>query len=168
MTQDLSDTAFHLIIFDSANSFCFWRCALITFGAAGPSGASDLHWRHLCTAFGTKSDSLCDALAMTSHKLAIAVTDPRVVQTLTASRLIGLDKNRGVKRNGIGEFARSIISKSILRTILSEILGAPLINNCVLANRQLAESGFNQSETKGVHLVVQSMHLLSSTDTLLC
>ena len=61
---------------------------------------------------------------MTSRKLASVVTDDQGVKALTASRLIGLDKNPGVIPIGIGEFERRINSKSMLRTILSELLGA--------------------------------------------
>ena len=97
MTQELSDTAFHPFFFDSADFDCVRQCVLNTFGSAGPSGADALHWRRLCTAFGEKSNSLSEALSMKSRQLATAVTDPQRAQALNAFRLIGLDKNLGVR-----------------------------------------------------------------------
>ena len=63
-----------------------------------------------------KSKFLGEALAMTSRKLATAVTGPQGVQALTAFP--------AVRQIGIGEVARRINSKSILRSISSELLGA--------------------------------------------
>ena len=61
---------------------------------------------------------------MTSCKLIIAVTDPQGVQALAAYQLIDLDKNPSIRLIGIGEVARGVISKSILRTISFELFGA--------------------------------------------
>ena len=55
--------SFHPVIFESITDDLIRKCALLTEGAAGPSGVDAMSWRRFCTAFGQKSNDLCSALA---------------------------------------------------------------------------------------------------------
>ena len=61
---------FHEIIFDQIDQDFIRKCVLQTHGAAGPSGADAFHWKRICNAFKEKSNSLCDALAVLTKRLA--------------------------------------------------------------------------------------------------
>ena len=73
------------------------------FGGARPSGAGALQWRRFRTAFGEKSNSLCEALAMTPRKLATALTDLKKRQALTTSHNNGFEKISGGRLIGFGD-----------------------------------------------------------------
>ena len=74
------------------------------------------------TAFGAASDDLCSALARMARRIATSHVDPEGLAAYTACRLIALNKNPGVRPIGVGEAARRIIGKAILKVIKSDIL----------------------------------------------
>ena len=113
---------FHEIIFDQIDQDFIRKCVLQTHGAAGTSGADAFHWKRICTAFKEKSNSLCDALAVLTQGLATQAINPLSLQALVASRLIGLNKNPGVRPIGVGEIIRRVSSKAIIRVASNDLL----------------------------------------------
>lgn len=112
----------HPVIFDSIDKSVVRSAALKTSGAAGPSGLDAYCWRRLCTCYGSASSDLCQALANVAKRLCTTYIAPFV-----ACRLIALNKNPGI---GIGDMARRIIAKSVIRDDIQDAL-APY--SCVLA-----------------------------------
>ena len=117
-----SRTSFHPVIFERLTGASFRNAALHTKGSAGPSGIDSFGWKRLCTSFKNISDDLCSSLALVARKLCTVYVDPRGIAPLTASRLIALDKNPGVRPIGVGETVRRIIEKAILFIIRQDIL----------------------------------------------
>ena len=68
------------------------------------------------------SDDLCSALACVARKIATLNVDPNGLAAYTACRLIALNKNPGVRPIGVGEAARRIIGKAILKVIKPDVL----------------------------------------------
>ena len=125
--DELPDHHFHPILFESINAETIRNSALHTQGAAGPSGADAMFWRRFCTAFGQKSNDLCSALAACARRICTTYVDPLGLMAYTACRLIPLDKCPGVRPIGIGEVARRIIGKAIMKTVkpdLQEAVGS--------------------------------------------
>ncbi len=112
---------FHPILFENVNAEAIRAAALHTQGAAGPSGADAMIWRRLCTAFGGKSNDLCSALAACARRICTTYVDPTGLMAYTACRLIPLDKCPGVRPIGIGEVARRIIGKAIMKIAKSDL-----------------------------------------------
>ena len=104
----------HPVIFESIDALAIKQAALRVTGAAGPSGADAQAWKRFVTAFGAASDDLCSAATL--H------VDPEGLAAYTACRLIALNKNPGVRPIGVGEAARRIIGKAIMKVIKSDIL----------------------------------------------
>lgn len=111
----------HPIIFDSLTGELIKSIAMSSSGAAGPSGAEAADWRRFCSCFKRASDDLCNSLAAVAKKLCTQVIDPIGISALVASRLIALDKKPGVRPIGIGEVARRIINKAILKVLYHDI-----------------------------------------------
>ena len=82
-------------------------------GAGGPSGVDAISWRRYCSSFKSSPD-LCHALALVARRLCCSYVDPNGLVAFVSCRLIGLDKDPGVRPIGIGETCRRIISKAIL------------------------------------------------------
>ena len=110
-TQIISKSDPQSIIFDES---CIRTAAMLTDGAAGPSGVDAQAWRKLCTSFGAASGDLCRSLAAAARRLCTCFVDPRSISAFLACRLIALSKNPGVCPIGIGEAIRRIIAKAIL------------------------------------------------------
>ena len=115
------ESNFHPIIFESITPEVIRKCALQTEGAAGPSGVDAMSWRRFCTAFGEKSNDLCDALARCAKRLCTSYVDPDGIAAYTACRLIPLNKCPGVRPIGIGEVIRRIIGKAIMRSTKQDL-----------------------------------------------
>jgi hypothetical protein len=116
------DIEFHPVIFDSIDGEAIQSAALRTNGAAGPSGIDADGWKRLCTSFRRHSSDLCNSLALVAKKLSSTYVDPKGLATFTASRLIAIDKQPGVRPIAIGEVVRRIISKAILAVVKTDIL----------------------------------------------
>ena len=71
--------------------------------------------------FGCLSDDLCDAVAVVTRRLCTEYVDPDVIESLTACRLIVLNKNPGVQPIGVAGTLRRIMGKPILATISDDI-----------------------------------------------
>ena len=110
------------MLFDRIDGEAIKRAALSTNGAAGPSGIDASGWWRLCTSFKHHSSSLCNSIALIARKLCTKYVDPRGLTSLTASRLIAIDKHPGVRPIAIGEVSRRILSKAILSVVKSDVL----------------------------------------------
>ena len=115
---------FHPIIFDSIDGDTIQRAALNTNGAAGPSGIDADGWKRMCTSFKHESTNLCNSLAVVAKKLSTTYVDPKGLSEFTASRLIAIDKQPGVRPIAIGEVSRRIISKAIMMVIKKDVMEA--------------------------------------------
>ena len=148
----------HPTYFAAINRESIRQAAIDTQGAAGPSGMDAAAWRYLCTGFGSASDALCDALAGCARRLACEWVDPAAVDALVACRLIALEKDPvGVRPIGIGEVARRIMSRAILRVTKADIMGAVgCLQLCagqesgIEAAIHALNAVFEQEETEGV------------------
>ena len=70
------------------------------------------------------SDELCDAIAKLARRLCSSYVDPQGISSLTACRLVALDKRPGVRPIGVGETLRRLISKAVLHVTRDDILKA--------------------------------------------
>jgi hypothetical protein len=113
---------FHPVIFNCIDGESIKRAALNTNGSAGPSGIDADGWKRLCTSFKHSSSNLCNSLALVARKLCTTYVDPKGLSSFTASRLIAIDKQPGVRPIAIGEVSRRIISKAILSVLKADIL----------------------------------------------
>lgn len=112
------------ILFAGLSAEVIRKSAIATHGAAGPSGGDADQWRHMCVAFRTASNSLCDSMAAVARRMATESLDPRSLEAFLANRLIPLDKCPGVRPIGIGETPRRIISKAIVSFLKEDIRSA--------------------------------------------
>ena len=110
-------------------------------GSAGPSGLDAHAWKCLCSSFHNASDDLCHSVAKLARKLGSYHVDPHGTSSLTACRLIALDKRPGVRPIGVGETFRRLISKAILRVTRDDILKAVAVYSYVQARRQHVKPG---------------------------
>ena len=148
----------HPTYFAAINRESIRQAAIDTQGAVGPSGMDAAAWRYLCTGFGSASDALCDALAGCARRLACGRVDPAAVDALVACRLIALEKDPvGVRPIGIGEVARRIMSRAILRVTKADIMGAVgCLELCagqesgIEAAIHAMNAAFEQEEAEGV------------------
>ena len=96
----------HPIIFEEITASAILESSLHTDGSAGPSGLDAQAWRRICSSFQKASTDLCEAIAKTARKIGGTYVDPEPLKTLTACRLVALDKCPGVRPIGIGEVAQ--------------------------------------------------------------
>ena len=64
---------------------------------------------------------LCESVALLARKLCTRHINPSFLKAFTASRLVPLNKNPGVRPVGIGEGIRSIIGKSLMKCVSTEM-----------------------------------------------
>ena len=147
----------HPVLYSSITREAIREAALHTQGAAGPSGLDAASWRRMCTAFHGASDDLCDSLASCARRIASSYVDPTALEAFLASRLIPLDKQPGVRPIGIGEVARRIIGKAILRCASSSIQkSAGCLQLCagqecgIEAAIHAMQTAFQEDEAEGV------------------
>ena len=112
------------IIYEQITGESIRQAAIHTQGAAGPSGIDAYSWRRSCSSFKKPSTDLCNALAAVAHRLCATDVNPDGLTAFVACRLIPLDKNPGVRPIGIGEVARRIIAKTILKVVGDDIQSA--------------------------------------------
>ena len=99
-------------------------CARRTDGSAGPSGIDAEGWsRLLCSnQFRQKPSALCESVAEMAKKISSHPVNPSYLHAYTASRLIALDKNPGVRPIGVGEVLRRIIGKALTSVMKPELI----------------------------------------------
>ena len=90
-------------------------------GSAGPSGLDAEDWRQMCCSFKEASHHLCNTLADTARRIATCYVDPSGLEALNACRLIALDKMPGLRPIGVGEVAKRILGRSILRIVKEDV-----------------------------------------------
>ena len=98
------------IIFDQITGEAIRQAALLTHGAAGPSGVDVYAWCRFCSSFQGASTDMCNALAAVAIQLCTANVHPDGPAAFVACQLIPLNKNPGVRSIGIGEVPQLIIS----------------------------------------------------------
>ena len=148
----------HPVLFESLDAGLIRSVVLQTNGAAGPSGVDALGWRRLCTSFKSASIDLCVSLATVAKRLCTSLVDPKSIAPLMACRLIALNKNPGVRPIGIGEMARRIIAKAVLRITRGDIQDA-------VGSQQLCAG-----QISGTEAAVHAVHTLfqrADTDAVL-
>ena len=72
-------------------------------GSAGIGGLDSQQWQSLLLKFGNTSDSLREAVAALTRRLANTLVSWEDIRALKATTLIALDKSPGVRPVGIGE-----------------------------------------------------------------
>ena len=93
-------------------------------GSSGPSGLDSIAWKRLCSSFKSASVDLCNSIASLTRRLCSSYVDPQGISSLTACRLVTLDKHPGVRPIGVGETLRHLISKAVLHVTRDDILKA--------------------------------------------
>ena len=103
------------VLFENIDSKLIHQSAKRTHGSAGPSGMDSDGWgRILCSKqFKSKPAELCDSIAVFARRLCTNYVNPEYIRAYTASRLIPLDKNPGVRPVGVGEVLRRIVGKAV-------------------------------------------------------
>ncbi len=91
-------------------------------GSAGPSGLDAEAWKRMLTCFKQSSNRLCAALAAAAHCLCTADLTGEDLSAFTASRLIPLNKNPGVRPIAVGEVFRRLICKAVMKVIEEDVL----------------------------------------------
>ena len=112
------------VLFDNIDGGMIYAAAKRTQGSAGPTGLDSEGWiRMLCSKqFKSKPGELCDAIALFARKLCTEYINPEIIRCYTASRLIPLDKNPGVRPVGVGEVIRRIVGKAITMSLKPELI----------------------------------------------
>ena len=114
------------VIFEEIDGSYIQKAAFQTRGSGGPTGIDADGWRRiLCNkSYKTASQNLSDSVARLARRLCTDTIDPTCIREFTASRLIPLDKNPGVRPIGVGEVLRRIIGKSITMLLKPDITDA--------------------------------------------
>ena len=117
---------FEHVIFDAIGGGDIKKAAKSTRGGCGPSGMTDDLWtRMLCSrAFAQEGDNLSNTLARVTRRLCTDLVDPSTISSLVACRLIGLNKNPGVRPIGVGEILRRIVGRTVTQFLKSDIIKA--------------------------------------------
>ena len=107
------------------------QAAMRTNGSAGLSGVDAYGWRRFCSSFKSASVDLCNALADVAKRLCTTKVNPDGLSAYVACRLIPLNKDPGVRPIGIGEVARRIVAKAILKAVGEDAkLAAGALQTC--------------------------------------
>ena len=112
------------IIFQTINEETILKAALLTKGAAGPSGLDANNWRQILLSknFGKHGINLRSSIAKLSRVLCTEELQINGNANKETNSIIPLDKNPGVRHIGIGEVLRRIIGKSIISVIRPDIV----------------------------------------------
>lgn len=149
-------------IFDVIDEQKIHQAAMKTKGSAGPSGMdAELYRRILCSRnFSTVGKKLREEIAILTRKLLTTSYHPSLLESYTASRLIPLDKNPGIRPIGVGEVLRRIIGKTVSWSLNDEIKeAAGPLQACAghSAGAEAAVHGMSQvfaeEETDGILLI---------------
>ena len=92
-------------VFDSVDETTIYKVAMVTKGAGGPSnfGAGQYRRIQCCKNFSAVGKDLREQIALMTKKLCTKNLDSSCLEAFTASRVIPLDKNLGVRPIGVGE-----------------------------------------------------------------
>ena len=93
------------------------RAARATQGGAGPLGGESSVWRSLLLKHGAASAELRKEVAALASHMANDDVPWERLQALRACRLIGLDKQPGVRPIGIGEVLSRVMAKAMARAV---------------------------------------------------
>ena len=118
--------SYHLSRFNRINAHAIRGATLKTSCGHMPSGVDALEWRRYLTAFGNRSESVCQRVAKIAVRLATEEQDPTSLQANKACRPILLDKCPGVRPIGVGEVLRRIIGVTVVYCLQADLkqLGA--------------------------------------------
>jgi hypothetical protein len=118
------------IIYESIDASLIRKMACTTKGSAGPSGLDADAWRKLLThrSYGNDAIDLCKAIAALARKLCSIDYSKQDIspnlEAFTASRLIPLKKNPGVRPIGVGEVLRRIIGSAVMNILAEDVQAA--------------------------------------------
>ena len=109
-----------------ANRQIHKKVALKCSGGARPSGLNAQAAKTiLCSeSFGNRCNDLCGALARFTRKLATTNTESAPIVPFLSCRMIGLDKNAGIRSVGTGEIFRRIVTAALIQNFRSETQNA--------------------------------------------
>ena len=124
LNEDLNNTDFHPILFDSITDEVIRNSAVHTAGSAGPSGVDAFSWKTICTAFDQKSNDICSALSAVTRMICTTYVDPLSLMACTSRYLVPLEKCPGVRPVGIGKVVHRIIGKTVMRSVKHNLLEA--------------------------------------------
>jgi hypothetical protein len=91
-------------IFNLINEQLIYDAAMKTKGSAGPSGMdADIYRRILCSNnFSSEGKILREEISTMTRNLMKSCYHPSQLESYTSCRLIPLDKNPGIRPNGVG------------------------------------------------------------------
>ena len=96
-----------------------------TRGAAGPSNMDGHFFRQITSRkYGEEGAAMKQHIAAFSRKIASKTVDPVALEAFTASRLIPLNKNPGLRPIGVGETLRRIVGKAVSWVVKQEVTEA--------------------------------------------
>ena len=161
LVPESDDTCiFHPTIFNSLDGALIRDIASQVKGSADPSGLDSNDWTQMFCSFKDASHHLCNTLADTAKRIASSYIDPSGLDALNACRLIPLDKMPGVRPIGVGEVAKRILGKAILKIVKEDIqrVVGPLqmcagYENGVEVASLAMQAVFGQDSTEAVLLV---------------
>ena len=147
----------HPVIFGALDGPVIRAAALQASGAAGASGMDAYSWRRLYSSFKSASAQLCSSISLLARRPCTTFVDPKIVSSLTACRLIALDKNPGVCPIGIGETVWHIIAKAVLTVIGESAAGSLQLCSGRTAGGEAVvhaiRKAYQQDDTEGVLLI---------------
>ena len=110
-------------IFEAIDNAVVQKAAKGTNGSGGPTQVDSDAWQHIiCSkAYKLQQDFLCDSIARLARCLCTEEVPFQYIESLTACRLIALDKNPGIRPIGIGEILRRIIGKCVMTVTKGDI-----------------------------------------------
>ena len=111
------------VIFEAIDIAVVQKAAKGTNGSGGPTQVDSDAWQHIiCSkAYKLQQDFLCDSIARLARRLCTEEVPFQYIESLTACRLIALDKNPGIRPIGIGEILRRIIGKCVMTVTKGDI-----------------------------------------------
>ena len=111
------------VIFEAIDNAMVQKAAKGTNGSGGPTQVDSDAWQHIiCSkAYRVQQDFLCDSIARLARRLCTEEIPFQSIESLTACRLIALDKNPGIRPIGIGEILRRIIGKCVMTVTKGDI-----------------------------------------------
>ena len=102
------------------------KVALKCSGGTEPSGLNAQGAKRILysESFGNRCNDLCGALARFTRKLATTNTKTAPILPFLSSRMIGLDKNPGIRPVGTGEIFRKIGTAALIQNFTGGTLNA--------------------------------------------
>ena len=112
------------IIFEAIDDEMVLKAAQLTKG--GPSGMDADGWRKILTSrvYGETGNDVRRAFANSIKKMCTDEITDNSLEALMASRLVPLDKNPGLRPNGVGEVLRKIAGKIVMGIMREDVVNA--------------------------------------------